>query len=140
MLAQQPAHVGAADRQRLDLVERLDGRGSTLVVEHGKLAEDVTGTEVRKRDRAPVGIGADRPGMTVADHVARVAGVALAEDHLVRGEAARHRYGRDMAQLIGRQGLEDRHTREQPGRNVLRRHPPENATAATAPRAHVLSL
>ena len=123
VLAQQAAHVRAADREGLDLVERLDGCRSPLVVEHGKLAEDVTGTEVRERDDAAVGIRADGAGMTAAHDVARVARVALPEDHLVGLEAAGDGDGRDVAQVGGRQRLEDRHPREQPCSDFLRPHP-----------------
>ena len=48
VLAHQRAHVVAEDRDRLELVERLDGRRAALVVEHRQLAEDVAGAEVAR--------------------------------------------------------------------------------------------
>src|SRR4051812_22159639 len=90
VVVEQPAHVRAEDRKRLDAVDRLDGRGALLVVEHRELAEDVARPEVRQRDRAAVGVLADRPRVTGADDVARVAGVALAEHDVARGEPAGH--------------------------------------------------
>ena len=69
-----------------DLVERLDRGRAQLVVEHRQLAEDVARAEVRQRDHAPVGMLADRARVAGAHDVARVAGVALAEDHVMPGE------------------------------------------------------
>ena len=54
-------------------VERLDRRRAALVVEHRQLAEDVAGAEVRERDRAAVGVLADRPRVAAAHDVAGVA-------------------------------------------------------------------
>ena len=65
VLAQQPAHVGAGDRDRVDGVERLDRRRAALVVEHRKLAEDVARPEVGERDHAPVGVLAQRAGVAL---------------------------------------------------------------------------
>ena len=75
----------AEDRDRLDVVERLDRGRAPLVVEHRQLAEDVAGAEVRQRDRAAVGVLADRAGVAGAHDVARVRLVALAEDHALTG-------------------------------------------------------
>ena len=58
----QAPHVRAEDRDRLDVVERLDRRRAALVVEHRQLAEDVAGAEVGERDRAAVDVLADRRG------------------------------------------------------------------------------
>ena len=139
VLAQQAPHVRPADRERLHLVERLDGRRSPLVVEHGKLAEDVTRTEVREGDRAAVGIRADGAGMTGAHDVARVAVVALAEDDLMGREATGHGDGGDVAQVAGRQGLEDRHAREQPRSDILRPHRLRMPQPQPRPAAGVLA-
>src|SRR2546423_1149063 len=80
--AQQAAHVGAEDRDRLDGLDRLDGGRALLLVEHGQLAEEVAGAEVGQRDRAPVGVGAGGPRVAGAHDVAGVRVVPLAEDDL----------------------------------------------------------
>ncbi len=72
------------DRERLEVVDRLDGGRAPLVVEHRQLAEDLAGAERGERDLAAVGVLADRPRVAAADDVARVGGVALAEDRLAR--------------------------------------------------------
>ena len=98
----QPAHVGAEDRDRLDVVERLDRGRAPLVVEHRQLAEDVAGAEVGERDRAAVGVLADRAGVAGADDVAGVALVALAEDDLAgRGSCAGRRPRRRGSRSVG---------------------------------------
>ena len=63
---------GAEDRERLDLVDRLDRGRAALVVEHRQLAEDVARPEGGQRDLAPVGVLADGACVAVADHVTRV--------------------------------------------------------------------
>ena len=109
VLAQQTAHVGAQDGDGLHVVERLDRGRAQLVVEHRQLAEDVAGPEVRERDDAPVGVLAHGAGVAGAHDVARVAGVALAEDDVVAGERARNRDLDHTLQVLGCQRLEDRH-------------------------------
>src|SRR4051794_13056942 len=84
VLAHQPAHVGPEDGERLHGVDGLDGRRAPLVVEHRQLAEDVARAEGGEGDRPPVGMLADRARVAGADDVARVAGVALAEDDVAR--------------------------------------------------------
>ena len=109
VLAQQAAHVGAQDGDRVHVVERLDRGRAQLVVEHRQLAEDVARAEVRERDDAPVGVLAHGAGVAGAHDVAGVAGVALAEDDVVAGERARNRDLDHALQVVGRQRLEDRH-------------------------------
>ena len=62
---------------------------------------------------APVGMLADRAGVAGAHDVARVAGVALAEDHVMAGERARHRDLDHALQVVRCQRLEDRHLPQQ---------------------------
>ena len=99
VLGHQPAHVAAEDRERVEVVDRLDGRRPALVVEHRELAEDVAGPERGERDLAPVGVLADRARVALADDVARVRRVALAEHRLAgpRSCAARRRRRRRPA-------------------------------------------
>src|SRR3712207_729233 len=87
VLAHEPPHVRAEDRQRVQRVEGLHGRRPALVVEHRELAEDVAGPEPRERDGPAVGVLAQGAGVALGDDVAGVALVALAEDDLVGGEA-----------------------------------------------------
>ena len=85
-LRHQTAHVGAEDRQHLERLDRLDRGRAALVVEHRQLAEDVAGAERGERERAAVRVLADGAGVAGADDVARVRGVALAEDDLAGRE------------------------------------------------------
>ena len=102
-------------------VDRLDGRRAALVVEHPG-AEDVTGAEVGQGYRAPVGVLADGATMAGADDVARVGGVALAEDDLAPTERARHRDLRDARQFVAAEDLENRYLAKEAD-DVLREFP-----------------
>ena len=113
VLVHQPAHVGTEhgdDARRLD---RLDGGGAKLVLEHRELAEDVAGAEGGERDRAPVGVPAHGAGAAAAHDVAGVAGVALAEDDLTGLELAGHGELCDPLQVGGHERREHGHAREQ---------------------------
>ena len=69
------------------VLERL-GRGrARLAAEHGQLAEDGARAELGQRQGAPVHVLAPDAHRAAADHVARVARVALAEDHLARARS-----------------------------------------------------
>ena len=103
-----------SDRDRLDVVERLDRRRSALVVEHRELAEDVAGAEVGERDRAAVGVLAHRARVAAAHDVARVARVALAEDDLSGGEAPRDRDVGDAPQVVGPSASKHGHPASRP--------------------------
>ena len=98
-LEHQPPHVRAEQRQRLDVVDRLDGGRALLVVEHRQLAEDVAGAERGQRDLAAVAVLADGARVAGADHVARVRVVALAEYRLAGREAPRVREVGHAAQV-----------------------------------------
>jgi hypothetical protein len=63
VLAHEPAHVGAEDRDGAHVVEGVDGGRAALVVEHRQLAEDVARPELREGDRAAVGVLADGAGV-----------------------------------------------------------------------------
>ncbi len=88
MLFHQPPHVGPEHADDADRLDRLDGGGAALVLEHGELAEDVSRAERGERDRTPVAMGTNGPRTPFSHDVAGVAGVALAEDHLPGLEAA----------------------------------------------------
>ena len=108
----------------VELVDRLDGRRPALVVEHRQLAEDLARAERRERELAPVGVLADRPRVPAADDVARVRGVALAEDGLAGAEAAGHRHRGDGAELRRAELGEGGDLREERGRVLdAGRHP-----------------
>ena len=120
VLAHEPAHVGPEDGERVDGLDRLDGRGAAFVVEHRQLAEDVAGPEGGEGDRPPVRVLADGPRVAGANDVARVAGVALAEDDVARLEAPRHGQLGDSRELARAEGLEDRDAREEGDGLVVR--------------------
>ena len=105
------AHVVAEDRQRLEVVGRLDRRRAPLVVEHRQLAEDVAGPERRERDLAPVGVLADGARVAGAHDVAGVGVVALAEDGLAAVEARAARRPRRPLEVRGPELLEHGHPR-----------------------------
>src|SRR4051812_37760186 len=113
VLAHEPAHVRAEDGDGVDGVDGLDRGRPAFVVEHGQLAEDVARPEGGQGDRATVGMLADRPRVAGLDDVARVAGVALAEDDVAGGKAPRHGELGDLGQLARTEGLEDRDARKQ---------------------------
>jgi hypothetical protein len=133
VLAQEAAHVRARDGDRLDRVERLDRRRAPFGVEHGQLAEDVAGAEVRERDRAPVDVLAHGARVAAADDVAGVALVALAEDDLLRVEAPRHRDLRDPAQVLGPERLEHGHGAQQRDAVLQPRHGRQSLSAPAWP-------
>src|SRR5262249_25360931 len=87
----QPAHVRTEHGHPGRRLDRLHGGRAALVLEQRELAEDVARAEPRQRDRAPVAVRSNRSRATLAHDVAGVAGVALAEDHLIRLEPARNR-------------------------------------------------
>src|SRR5262249_35563294 len=118
------------DRDRLDRVERLDGGGALLVVEHRELAEDISGPEVGERDGPAVDVLAHGPGVAAADDVAGVARVALAEDHLLGREPPQDRDVRDAAQVLRCQLREDGHLLEQPDDLLRSGHPEESLCAS----------
>ena len=89
------------------------GGRAALVLEHRELAEDVAGAERRERDRAPVAVRADRARVALADDVAGVAGVALAEHDLLRRELARHRHLGDPLEVAALERRERRDPSEQ---------------------------
>src|SRR5918994_712352 len=99
VLVHQPPHVLPADGEHLQVVRGLDGGRAQLVVEHGELPEDVARPERREDDLAAVGVLAQGAGVTRPDDVAGVGRVALAEDRLACGEAARHRHRGDRLEL-----------------------------------------
>ena len=94
-------------------LDRLDGGRAELVLEHRQLAEEVARPEGRKRDRAPVAMLADGARVALANHVAGVAGVALAEHDLARLEAARHRQLGYPLEVAHHEGGEHGHPPEQ---------------------------
>ena len=89
----------ASSATRGGRLERLDGGRARLAVEHGQLAEDRAGAQLGQRDRAAVLVLARELTDAGAHHVARVAVVALAEDHLAPVVAAGHRHLRDLIEL-----------------------------------------
>ena len=115
VLVQQPLQVARQDRDRAHVVDRLDGGGADLAAEHRQLAEDLARAQVGERDRAPVRVLAGDARLAPLEHVARVAGVALAQDDRARRVAARHRDARDLLQLGLRQLGEQRHAAQQLG-------------------------
>ena len=123
VFSQQPAHVGPEDRDCLRFLERLHGRRARLVAEHRELPEDLAGAEAGQGDRTAVGVLQHRARVTGADHVAGVAGVALAEHHLGGAKPSRHRELGHLREVFVGQRLEQRDLTEQLG-SVLtgRRH------------------
>ena len=116
MLVQEPLQVAREDRHRLHVVERLDRRGAHLAAEHRQLAEDLARAEVRERDRAPVRVLAGDARPALLEHVARVPGVALAQDDASRPRSVRGTATRDLLQLgLGQLG-EQRHAARELGR------------------------
>ena len=123
VLLEQPAHVGSQHGDGLHAIAGLHRGRAALVVEHGQLAKDVPGAKRGERDRAPVGVCAEGACVAGAHDVARVALVALAEDHLAGLEAARDGDLRDLLEILARQRLEYRDPGEELDRLVgTRRH------------------
>ncbi len=113
VLVQQPAHVRAEHAHDARRLDRLDGGGAALVLEHRQLAEDVSGPERRERDRAPVAVAAHRARLPLAHDVAGVALIALAEDRLAGLEAPGDGHLRDPLEVAGLERREHRHPPEQ---------------------------
>ena len=93
------AEVAGEQGHALRRLHGLYGRRAGLAAEHGELAEDVPLAEVGERDLAPVGVAARDAHGAAPHHVAGVAGVALAEDHLAREPAARYGHLGKLGQL-----------------------------------------
>src|SRR5262249_37181344 len=121
VLAEQPPHVAAEDRDHLGPLDRLHRRRAALVIEHRQLAEDVAQTELRERDRAAVLVLADRAHMPRAHAVAGVALIALAEHDLAGIELPRHRDLSHTRELLLGERREHRHPFEQGDRVLARR-------------------
>ena len=96
---EQPAHVAGQQRDA-----RVSSAAST-VAERRSVSNIASSpkrsppAQLGQRDRAAVAVVAQHPHAALLDHVAGVAGVALAEEHLALGPSARHRHRRDVDQL-----------------------------------------
>src|SRR6202035_479991 len=78
-----------------------------------QLAEDVTGSKRRKRDRAAVGMLTHRAGTARAHDVTRVARIPLPEHDLTGLKRARHRKCADPSQIVLLERREYGHTPQQ---------------------------
>jgi hypothetical protein len=113
VLFHQPAHVRAEHAHDAGGLDRFDGGRAALVLEHGQLAEDVSRPECRERDRATVAVGAHGPGVPLSHDIARVAGIALAEDDLAWLEVPWERHLGDPLEVGGLERGERWHPSEQ---------------------------
>ncbi len=104
---------GPSTATTLVSLHRLHGRRAQLVLEHRQLAKDISRSEGGERDRAPVGVLANRTSTARAHDVARIACVALSEHDLPWLKAARHRQLRDPPKVVLLERREHRHASEQ---------------------------
>ena len=81
---EQAPHVRTEDRDRLAVLDRLDGRRARLAAEHRELAEDLARPELRERDRATVGVLESPRARDPSGSRSRCRWRPLTEHHLAR--------------------------------------------------------